>query len=69
MEAVDQMMTIRKQKQIVTEEWLRDEVEQQHSLDAVLTPARTLLAPLCTSTPDNVCLPFERVLCILYNYT
>jgi len=65
MEAVDQMMTIRKQKQIVTDESMRDKVEQQHSLDAVHTPARTLLAPLSTSTPVDVCLPIKCVVCIL----
>ena len=62
-EAVDQMMMIRKQKQAVTDESVRDEMEQQHSLDAVHTPARTLLAPLSTSTPADVCLSCESVLC------
>ena len=56
MEALDQMMLIRKQKRFVTDELLRDEVEQQHLPDTVHTPTRTLLAPFSTSTPADVCL-------------
>ena len=63
-EAVDLMMTIRKLKQLVTDESVKDSMEQQHSLDCVHTPARTLLAPLSTSTPADVCLSFVCVLCI-----
>jgi len=60
-EAVDQMMVIKKQKQVVVDiESARDETEQQHSLGTVQTPERTLLAPLSTSTPADVRLPVSE---------
>jgi len=67
-EAVDQMMTIRKQKHDVTDEAVRDEMEQQHSQDTVQTPARPLLAPLSTSTPLDVC-QCCAVTAVLFNLT
>ena len=57
-EAVDQMLVIRKKKQIVIDESMRDGMEQQHSLDTAHTPLCTLLAPLSASTPADVCLSF-----------
>ena len=54
-DAVDEIMRIRKQKQIVTDESADDELEQRHSLDTVFTPSRTPPAPLSTSTPACVC--------------
>ena len=52
-EAVDQMMMIRKRKQVATES-PREETEQRHSLDTVLTPTSALPAPLSTSTPADL---------------
>ena len=77
MEAVDQMMAIREQKQVNTDEAVEDKTEQQYSPDTVLTPTctppNTVLTPTCTppapvrtSTPADVptvCVPF--ILCHL----
>ena len=60
-EAVDDIMRIRKQKQIVTNESADDKVEQRHSLDTVFTPSCTPPAPLSTSTPACVC--YDSSLC------
>jgi len=55
MEAVNQMMAVRSQKQVVTDESVRDQMEQQYSPDTVLTPTCTPPAPVTTSTPADVC--------------
>jgi len=63
MEAVNQMMAVRKQKQVVIDESVGDTLEQQHSPDTSLTPTSTLPAPVSTSTPADVCI---CVICLCY---
>ena len=59
-EAVDQMMIVRKQKQVVINESVGDKTEQQHSPDTVVTPTCSPPAPVSTSTPADVCI------CVIY---
>ena len=66
-EAVDQIMAVRRQKQVVTDELMRDEMEQRHSPDTVLTPTCTPPAPVSTSTPANVCM-CVIFLCIVQSF-